>query len=174
MKRTILTGAPGAGKTTILEVLRARGHAVVEEAATEIIARSALGGVADPWRLSDFTDRICVLQVERREAKSAPLQFHDRSPVCTLALARFLPQLVSSRLAEEAAKARDLYDRRVFLIEPLGFIVNTEARRISYEDTLKFEAVHIAAYEELGFELVRVPPGTPDQRADLILGDAFL
>ncbi|MFO1014029.1 MAG: AAA family ATPase [Caulobacteraceae bacterium] len=169
IQRYILTGAPGAGKTAILEGLRARGHAVVEEAAHPVIAEMTAEGIAEPWGDPAFTDRICALQAKLRAAETAPVQFHDRSPVCTLALARHLPQPVSPALAAEAARARDLYQQRVFLIEPLGFIVNTEARRISYEDALKFEAVHIAAYEELGFELIRIPPGMPEARAEQLL-----
>lgn len=168
IRRFILTGAPGAGKTSILQALRARGHAVVEEAAHPMIAEMTAEGLAEPWMDPSFTDRICRLQADLRDAATAPLQFHDRSPVCTLALARFLPQPVSPFLAAEVASARDLYERRVFLVQPLGFIVNTEARRISYQDTLKFEAVHIAAYEELGFELVPIPPGPAGDRASMI------
>ena len=34
MKRYILTGTPGAGKTSIIQALALRGYCVVEEAAT--------------------------------------------------------------------------------------------------------------------------------------------
>ena len=37
MKRYILTGTPGSGKTTILHKLKSQGFRVVEEAATDII-----------------------------------------------------------------------------------------------------------------------------------------
>jgi predicted ATPase len=44
MKRFILTGAPGAGKTSILRVLAATGYPVVDEAATDVnLARLAAG-----------------------------------------------------------------------------------------------------------------------------------
>jgi hypothetical protein len=38
MKRRILTGTPGAGKTSILRLLERLGHSIVEEAATAVIA----------------------------------------------------------------------------------------------------------------------------------------
>ncbi|MBM0260113.1 AAA family ATPase, partial [Micromonospora sp. 4G55] len=38
MPAYILTGAPGSGKTAILRQLEIDGHAVVEEAATDVIA----------------------------------------------------------------------------------------------------------------------------------------
>jgi hypothetical protein len=58
VKRYILTGAPGAGKTSILRSLAERGWAVVEEAATDVIAREQLAGVSEPWQRSDFADKI--------------------------------------------------------------------------------------------------------------------
>ena len=38
MKKFILTGAPGAGKTAVVRQLELDGFSVVEEAATDIIA----------------------------------------------------------------------------------------------------------------------------------------
>jgi len=38
MKRFILTGTPGSGKTAILRQLEMEGYGVVEEAATDVIA----------------------------------------------------------------------------------------------------------------------------------------
>ena len=67
MKRYILTGAPGAGKTTILHGLRERGWAVVEEAATDVIAREQAVGVSEPWRRGDFIDKIVAVQRERQQ-----------------------------------------------------------------------------------------------------------
>jgi predicted ATPase len=41
MKRYVLTGTSGSGKTSILRALECEGHPVVEEAAIDIIAHSA-------------------------------------------------------------------------------------------------------------------------------------
>ena len=50
MKRFILTGAPGAGKTAVIRQLELDGFGVVEEAATDIIALEQARGVAEPWK----------------------------------------------------------------------------------------------------------------------------
>ena len=50
----------------------------------------------------------------------------------------------------------------------LGFITHTEARRISYEETVRFEQIHERVYRELGFEFVFVEPGAVSERVDKI------
>ena len=62
MRRYILTGAPGAGKTSILQILAARGYPVVAEAATDVIAAEQARGVAEPWQDPVFIDKIIQLQ----------------------------------------------------------------------------------------------------------------
>ena len=49
MRRFILTGTPGAGKTAILRQLEIEGFSVVEEAATDVIALEQAKGVGEPW-----------------------------------------------------------------------------------------------------------------------------
>jgi predicted ATPase len=64
--RHILTGAPGSGKTALLRHLEVAGHAVVEEAATDVIALQQALGDQEPWQDPAFLDRIVSLQ-HRRE-----------------------------------------------------------------------------------------------------------
>lgn len=172
MKRYVLTGAPGAGKTSILHGLRERGWAVVEEAATDVIAREQAIGVSEPWRSGDFIDKIVTVQRERQQPvpNGVEVQFYDRSPFCTLALARYLGQPVTSTLTREieGVARKQLFDRVVFFVRPLGFIVPTAARRISYGDSLKFEAIHETVYRDYGFEIIDVAAGLVEQRVTAI------
>src|SRR5262245_11755485 len=104
MKRFILTGTPGAGKTAILRQLELEGFGVVEEAATDVIALEQAKGVVEPWLDPVFIDKVANLQRARTvRGKSQPdqVQFHDRSPVCTAALAAFLGYPLSETLSRE-------------------------------------------------------------------------
>ena len=173
MRRYILTGTPGAGKTSILLELERRGHPVVHEAATDVIARATRDGVDRHWEQPSFIDSILVVQRERQVAPTraeSRAQFFDRSPICTLALAEYLGHPVSATLVTEIERIRSecFYEREVFFVRDLGFVERSDARRITYEQSLEFEAVHIAAYEGLGYELVDVPRGTVADRTDLI------
>src|SRR5690349_3947938 len=99
MKRFIITGAPGAGKTAIIRQLELDGFSVVEEAATDIIAAEQAKGTAQPWTDPSFIDAIANLQRDRQiRASHQPdqVQFHDRCVVCTAALALYLGYPFSS------------------------------------------------------------------------------
>ena len=164
MKRFILTGAPGAGKTAVLRQLEREGFGVVEEAATDVIALEQANGVAEPWTDAAFIDRIVDLQrIRQIRAATAPdvVQFHDRSAVCTAALAAFLGYPASEALSHELQRIEreGIFQKRVFFIRTMGFIKPTEARRISFEEARRFEQVHEKTYREHGFELVPIAPG---------------
>lgn len=176
LRRFVLTGAPGSGKTVLLRRLETLGFAVVEEAATDVIALGQARGVAEPWLAPGFTDEIAVLQ-RRRLAAAAQhvgdvpgVQVHDRSAICTLALARFQGRPGSPVLEAELARieADAVYQRRVLFVRGLGFVTHTEARRIGLEDARRFEKVHEETYRELGYELVDVEPAPVDERAEFV------
>ena len=173
MKRFILTGAPGSGKTAIIRQLELDGFSVVEEAATDVIAAAQARGIAEPWKHSSFLDEIAALQRDRQiRASHLPggIQFHDRSAMCTAALAAYLGHNISPALAAELEriKSNPIYEKQVFFIRNLGFITNTEARRITFEETLHFEKIHKETYRNFGFDLIDVRPGTVQERVNKI------
>lgn len=58
MRRFIITGAPGAGKTAIIRQLQLDGFSVVEEAATDVIAAAHAQVTSEPWRHPSLIDAI--------------------------------------------------------------------------------------------------------------------
>ncbi|HEX3352788.1 MAG TPA: AAA family ATPase [Terriglobales bacterium] len=173
MRRFIITGAPGAGKTAIIRQLELDGFSVVEEAATDVIAAAQAQRTVQPWMHPSFIDEIARLQRDRQiRASCQPdqVQFHDRSIVCTAALAIYLGHPFSPVLASELERIKKeaIYQPRVFLVRNLGFITATEARRISFEETVRFEKIHEETYRDFGFELLSVEPGSVTERASVI------
>ena len=149
IRRYVLTGAPGAGKTTLADALGLRGHRVVPEAATDVVARFQAAGIDDPEHAGQFIAEILREQHERATGVDDPVQIHDRSPVCTVALARWLGH-------PEPEIDDTLYERDVFLVQPLGFLIPTAVRRISYPDALRFAAVMAHRLTRRDFSLLWV------------------
>jgi predicted ATPase len=173
MRRFIITDAPGAGKTAIIRQLELDGFSVVEEAATDVIAAAHAQEKADLWTHPSFIDAIAHLQKDRQiRASYQPdeVQFHDRCVVCTAALAVWLGHPFSPFLTAELVRIKKeaIYQSHVFFIRNLGFVTPTEARRISFEETVRFEKLHEQTYRDFGFELVPVEPASLAERVGII------
>ena len=173
MRRFVVSGAPGAGKTAIIRQLELDGFSVVEEAATDVISALQSQGTVQPWTDPSFVDVIARLQRDRQiRASYQPdeVQFHDRCIVCTAALATYLGYPMSPFLVGELDRVtrEATYQRRVFFIRNLGFVTPTEARRITFEETVRFEEIHQQTYRDFGFELFSVEPGTLAERVNII------
>lgn len=181
MKRFIFTGTPGSGKTSVIIELEKLGYDVIHEAATDAIAHAQAEGMERPWEGPEFIDKITLMQKERQMNAAADLQFYDRAPFCTYALGKYLSHWKgmefkpSPILLDETRRCleKGVYQNRIFFFENLGFIELTSARKISYEDDLIFEQIHLDVYKEFRFDIVMVPKALKvRQRCEFILEKA--
>lgn len=176
-KRFIFTGTPGSGKTSVIKELEKLGYVVIPESATDVIAESQAKGDMRPWERPDFVDKIVLTQKSRQMNAGGEVQFYDRSPFCAYALGRysshwhnsdFTPSPILLDEIERCLKD-GIYQNRVFFFENLGFIEHTDARKISYEDALIFEQIHLDVYKEFGFEIVLVAKQSIEERCRFVL-----
>jgi predicted ATPase len=57
-----LTGGPGSGKTSLIEALKARGHATTEEAGRGVIREEMRdGGNGLPWSTAPVSLNSCLI-----------------------------------------------------------------------------------------------------------------
>jgi predicted ATPase len=126
-------------------------------------------GVAEPWSRASFIDAIVNLQ-RARQLRAArltnDLQFFDRSPICTYALAKYLGYPNSPALSREIERIERerIYERKVSFIQSLGFITTTAARKITPEDALRFERVHQETYLAFDYQIIPIAAGLLPER----------
>ncbi|MGR7002113.1 hypothetical protein ACU686_35660 [Yinghuangia aomiensis] len=83
MRRYVLTGTPGAEqRPPSCAAWPPACHTVVEEAATELIARAQASGEAEPWTRPSFIDEVITLQRRRQQLATtdAAIQIYNRIP----------------------------------------------------------------------------------------------
>ena len=167
-----ITGAPGAGKTSLLSALANRGYACVPEAARQIIQeQQTAGGDALPW--SDTTAYLGLMltryvdsYLQYQHAHKAT--FFDRGLPDTLGYAR----LISSPNEREVKTAcqRYRYACIVFAAAPWRAIYATDDQRKQTFDEAITSFQHVLdAYHSCGYRTVLLPETTPEERADFVL-----
>ncbi len=178
MRRFIFTGTPGSGKTSAIKKLEELGYSVIHEAATDVIKKEQANSIQKPWQERGFVDQITQMQKRRQIYATGDLQFFDRAPFCTYALGKYLSHCNNGDFAPSPVLLDEvnrclkggIYQNKVFFFENLGFIEHTDARKISYEDALIFEQIHLEVYKEFAFDIIMVPKGlTVTQRCEFIL-----
>ena len=165
----VISGCSGGGKSTLLDVLAQRGHAVVPEPGRRVVQREQAGtGRALPWvDLAAFLHQALALATaDHAEYRSAAdWVFFDRGMVDAADGLRHL----TGMLPVDAA-ALQSYHVNVFLAPPWPEIyVGDHARR---HDFAAAEAEYWrlrTAYAALGYRLHELPRLDTEARADWLL-----
>jgi predicted ATPase len=165
----ILTGAPGTGKTAILDVLRA-GYPCIAEPAREILAEQrSIGGEGVPDRnASRFVDLLLQRSIEKHaEARSlGGVVLFDRGvPDCVA----YAERLGANPAPSVRAASEYRYHRTVLVARPWAEIYTTdEERKMPYEATLDFQDAIESAYARAGYTLVEIPRGSIQARITFV------
>jgi predicted ATPase len=168
--RFVITGGPGAGKTSTLEAIAVRGFQCVPESARAIIKKRKVFGLSPRPSPDQFGAEM--LKEDIACYRGTPVQndpmFFDRG-VCDSLAFLYLHGAIS--LAEVEAQVKEFrYNDLVFLMPPWPAIYREDAER----DQSFTEAVAVCEslrhwYTHWHYNVVEVPRGSVDERADFIL-----
>ncbi|MXN44661.1 AAA family ATPase [Shinella kummerowiae] len=166
----VLSGCSGGGKSTLLEELRRRGHAVVEEPGRRIVQKElASGGQALPWLdMTAFARRAMAMALTDREAmRDHPgLVFFDRGFVDAASAL----EISGGEPVQDDLAAVHRYNRRVFLTPPWPDIHTGDAeRRHGFDAALEEYERLEKTYPALGYEVIVLPKVSVVERADFVL-----
>lgn len=168
----VLTGAPTAGKSTLIGELANRGYRTMIEAARYVIEKHTAEG-EDLAALRKDAQRFQqeVLQVKidwEAELPRDQVIFLDRGIPDTIAYYRHEGIPIDDSV--EIAMARAAY-QRVFILDLISEenFVHDGARTETWEGACELDHLLEEAYASLGFDVVRVPVLAVPERADFVI-----
>jgi predicted ATPase len=165
--RVVLTGGPGAGKTTVLAELARRGFTVLPDSARAVIAERQAAGLPPRPAPEAFARLVLERDIAQYAASGAGVSFFDR---CALEPLGMLAGLQAPQDADQALLHSLRFHSTVFLCPPWRAIYVTDAQR----DHDFAHAERVAAecarwYAQCGYTIATVPCTTVAARADFIL-----
>ena len=168
----IFTGGPGAGKTSVLEALRERGFACVEESGRKIIReQAAIGGNihhnGDRIAYRDLMLARAVEDFAQLSANEGPV-FFDRAIPDLAGYCRLIGSEIPQALRDAAKTCR--YNRDVFVFPPWCEIYANDAeRKQDFQEAIDTFNVIVEALPEFGYRAIEVPHASVALRVRFIL-----
>lgn len=170
MRKIVITGAPGTGKTTIMNQLKKGGYNCVEEISREIIAEEIInGGDCLPWRnLIKFSEKIFTLRESQFVNCTKNISFFDRGLIDVYAYMKTdkieIPQYFIDSIKEKK------YENLVFYTPIWEDIFSNDEERKEDIDQAKVIEENIKnSYLKFGYNLIEIPKGTISERVNFIL-----
>lgn len=168
----IITGGPGAGKTTLIEALRARGYAAAGESGRAILKhQQRIDGPAQHHRdAALYAELMLARDMENHAAMAAaegPVFFDRGVPE----LAGYFPMMGLATPAH-FVRAAELYryNKTVFLAPFWPEIyVNDAERRQDLAEAERSAAAGARIYPDLGYRVVELPKADVETRVDFVL-----
>ncbi|EKY3117991.1 ATP-binding protein [Cronobacter turicensis] len=176
-RKIVITGGPGGGKSTLLDILARAGWRTSPETGRAIIQEQIrAAGVALPWGDREAFAAMMLNREERAWYAADEVNdvvFFDRGipdivgylTLCGLPVPEVLHQ----------ATVRLRYDNTVFIAPPWKAIFTQDAeRRQDFEEAVRTCEVMKRVYTRYGYQLAELPFTTPQARADWILAQTAL
>jgi predicted ATPase len=170
MPRIVITGAPGAGKTSLLLALQARGYAVAGDSARTIIHDRRHRGLSPRPEPHAFAQEVLRLDIENftRHAASSRPMFFERGVLDALCLLDATMALSDSELQTWLATYQ--YFPKVFVLPPWRDIYSTDTERDhTFEHAESVDRIVRDWYRRCGYQLVDVPMVSVDERCRFVL-----
>lgn len=174
--KVVLTGAPGTGKSTTLNLLIQEGFFCLEEISREIIKKAEQEGnknmfLSEPILFSEAILNKRIEQFNEGTKASTPFVFFDRGiPDVTAYLNHVntsFPNYFTQALENHS------YDL-IFVFPPWEEIYTNDSERFeSFKEAVKIDQAIVEEYQQNHNCIIKVPTGTPQERVAFILKECY-
>ena len=169
MKRYIITGAPGTGKTTLIKALQRKGYTTFEEVSRKIIiSEQRINGVKTPWQdMVGFTNLVFDQTVNALTVPITEFSFVDRGLADNIAYLQLKNSSISPKFLNFDYKK--YYHSTVFVLPIWEEIYKQDEQRLqSFQEAEKLQFLLVKTYKKLGFSIEPVPKYSISKRVQFI------
>lgn len=168
----VITGGPGAGKTSLIAALAGIGHAVWPEAGRAIVRdQQAIGGRGLPWvDPALFAELMlsCDLRGHAEARAARDYIFFDRGIPDIAGYLALCGLPIPDHLERAAQRLR--YRRTVFIAPPWRAIFTQDAeRKQDFAEAERTYAAMAEIYPRYGYTLVELPRAGVAERVNFVL-----
>jgi predicted ATPase len=172
----VITGGPGFGKSTIIDLLEKQGYPVCQEGARSILSAESKSATAVRERVMppDFERTIADWRLRfLLSVQSGTIAFSDRGLPDQIAYSWYKKKIPSAFIEELVVKYH--YAPTVFVTPPWEEIYGRDdARQESFEEALQIHDHILKAYLKYGYKIVNLPLANPDARVRFILNFLYI
>lgn len=170
-QKHIITGAPGTGKTSIINELEKRGFNCIHEKSREIISEQmAKGGNILHWKNQiAFENKIANMRFKQYiNSSKKSICFFDRSPIDCIAYLRQNNLQATSEIIQNIKRCN--FNMNVFYTPIWEEIyINDNERKENIEQAKDIEEHIIYTYKSHGYRLIKIPKNPVFDRVNFIL-----
>lgn len=171
-KKIVLTGGPGTGKTSIIQLLETRNYTILPEISREIILRAQKDGIdqlflEQPLLFSELLLEGRIEQYKVAETAQTDYVFIDRGIPDVVAYMDYFKSDYPSIFREVCKQYT--YDS-IFILPPWKGIYRQDNERYeSFEQACEIHNYLMERYINSGYRPTLVPHGTLEERVSFIL-----
>ena len=167
----VITGGPGFGKTSVIDLLQKKGFQVCSEGARDLLVpdeksedRKAISPIPADFEQQVAARRIGFLQSVHQDT----IAFSDRGLPDQIAYSWYKSK-IPSKFIEEAVLSNK-YAPVVFLTPPWEKIYLTDdVRKENFAEASSIHMHIVMAYRKYGYKLIDIPQLDPQKRVGFIL-----
>tara|TARA_Y100000385_G_scaffold291948_1_gene374469 strand:- start:13932 stop:14462 length:531 start_codon:yes stop_codon:yes gene_type:complete len=168
-KRIVISGAPGTGKTSVIDKLLLDGSICHPEMSRDIIsAQLAINGNITPWQdLNKFTELVIQKRTEQFHSANSHLEYYDRSVIDSFAY--LLKDNLKIKAQWNSLAKNNRYYKKVFIAPPWKKIYKKDTeRQEDFETAKQIHSFLLRAYEMFEYQVIILPKTNVHARIEFI------